>query len=841
MVWCRTWLAAAWLVMLAIVRADEPALLDIHFEESHAGTFHHLAGTLPLDEPHKLVLVDAHSDASALADSDRIRTALRGVPDEDARARLLARWRKDGAVQCFDWIEPLMPAPFAEVVWVAAPKLNRLEIGRRQTLARENLDGLSEAFPRECGELGTRYRATDWAGFERESAKWPREARVVASLDLDYFADVPDGRLDAEFTKVFTGLLRVPGLRALTFSLSSPWLRGEAQAERLTVLALDAATSVANARVTFAPFADAGPDRSRRAQELQKAGKPVPRLDLPRAGPALRTLLLARRNRFGDDPRLAALLDEWAAEPFIPRAIVADEIAEPDGWHRLRADAAQMLRVEHADGARVRWFALVPEHASTNVAGLALGFADDAPRFLRRVPRALGEGPELPTRALHAILEPTTHAGTAFVFATAERDGEQWRSNDIALTFRSGTGFRGALSEQFARPYAFGCGLVPGGPDALAAADCANFLTAALRREGWRLPWGDPKQFASHCEEIASWKRGDALPAIAARDVEAGAFVHFGSHVADVWEDRPPLGQLDPGDLVVHHLEGVPEIVPLGVLLKKHERFRLLRLRAEPDTLRLVFGGDVMLGRGVATAIDRGVDPLAGIAPTFHTADFALVNLECVASPLGEPAPRRTFHFRAHERAPELLAAAGVGLVSLANNHARDFGDAAFADAARRLAAAKIRSADGSPRAVILEKGVHRLAVFACEEHADAPLLAAIRESARTAVVIVLAHWGTEHTATPDDAQQTLAGQLAGAGARLIIGSGPHTRQPLVFQNGALVAWSLGNLVFDGPGPDAEWSRGALLEVTLGRDERIVRARELPVLISKDGSASLAP
>ena len=837
----RTWLAVAFLALLAAVRADGPALLDIHFVESHAGTFHHLAATLPLDEAHTLVLVDAHSDASALAGSDRIRTALRKVPDEAARAGVLARWRKDGAVQCFDWIEPLMPAPFANVVWVAAPRLNPLEIARRQTLARENLDGLMEAFPRECGELGARYRTTDWDGFERESAKWSRDARVVASLDLDYFADVPDARLDAEFARVFTALLHLPGLRALTFSLSSPWLRDAAQAERLTALALDAATSVANARVSFAPFADTGPDRSRRAQELRKAGKPVPRLDLGRAGAPLRTLLLARRRRLGDDARLGALLDEWASDPFIPHATVEGEIAGPDGWHRLRADAAHTLRIERADGARVRWFALVPEHASTNVAGLALGFADDAPRFLRRVPRALGEGPELPVRALHAVLESTTHAGTAFVFATAERDGEQWRSNEIALTFRTGTGLRAALSEQFARPYAFGCGLVPGGPDALAAADCANFLIAALRRDGWLLPWGDPKQFAARCEEIVSWKRGDAPPAITAADVEAGAFVHFGSHVAAVWEDRPPLGQLDPGDLVAHHLEGVPEIVPLGTLLEKNARFRLLRARAEPGTLRLVFGGDVMLGRGVAESIGRGGDPLAGLAPTLRAADFSLVNLECVASPLGAPAPRRTFHFRAHERAPELLAAAGVALVSLANNHARDFGDAAFADAARRLDAVGIRCADGSPRAVILEKGAHRLAVFACEDRVDAPLLAAIRGSARDAVVVVLAHWGTEHTAVPDEAQRALAAQLAEAGARIIVGSGPHTRQPLVFHGGGLVAWSLGNLVFDGPGPDAEWSRGTLLEVTLASDGRIIRARELPVRISKDGSASLAP
>jgi poly-gamma-glutamate capsule biosynthesis protein CapA/YwtB (metallophosphatase superfamily) len=827
------------LLLALIARADGPGLLDIYFEESHAGTFYHLAETLPLDEPHTLVLVDAHSDASAVADSDRIREALRKVPAAAARQELLARWRKAGTVQCYDWIEPLMPAPFEKVVWVAAPKLNRIQIGRNQVLARENLDGLQEAFPRACGEIGERYRVTDWDAFTDEAAKWARDQRVVVSLDLDYFAAVPDARLAAEFERVFAGLLKVPGLRVLTFSLSSPWLRDAAQRERLAALALDASTSVANARVHFAPFAETGEDRSRKAKELRQKGVPVPRLDWKKAGAGMRALLLARRARLTPDEKLSALLDEWANDPFLPHASIAGEIPSPDGWHRLRAERDYRLRAESTEGARVRWFALVPECPSTNVAGLALGFAENAPRWLRRVPRLIGEGAELSAAKLHGVLEATTHAGTALVFATVEREGEEVRTNELALTFRAGSGFRGALSEHFARPYAFGCGLVGGGPDALVATDCANFMTAALRREGWRLPWGNPKQFAEHCEELATWKRGEPEPALDAKDVEGGAFVHFGTHVAAVWEDRPPLGRLDENDRVAHHLEGLPEIAPLGSLLRTRERFRLMRLKPGPDAVRLVFGGDVMLGRKVAEAIDRKAEPLAGIAATLSGADFAMVNLECVASPLGEPAPGHRYYFRAHERTPALLAAAGVDVVSLANNHSRDFGQAAFADAARRLREAHVQAANGSLTPIRLEARGQHFAIFACEDAASEALLAAVREAAKSATVIVLSHWGTEHAAQPDETQRTIAAQLIEAGARILVGSGPHTRQPLVFQNGALVAWSLGNLVFDGPGPDAAWSRGALLEVTLARDGRIIRARELPVRIGEDGTAVL--
>jgi hypothetical protein len=831
------------LALVLAARAEPPPGLDVYFEESHAGSFYHLAATLPLDEPHTLVLIDAHSDSNGIPDSDRMRAAIRRVPDAAARADVLARWRREGAVQCYDWIEPLMPAPFSEVVWIAAPQLSRLEIGRRQTLARELLDGHTEAFPRESGALAEKFRATDWAAFEREMARWPKERHVVVSLDLDYFAATPDERLAAEFERVFAGILRVPGLCALTISRSTPFLRDAVQADRLTVLALDAATSIANARVTFAPFAETGPDRSLRARELAAQGRPLPRMDLRAAPPELRTLLLTRTGpglarvemRGDTGPLLAA----WRADPFLPAASVAGEVAEPDGWHRLRADGGHRLRVAHADGGKVRWFALVPTVPSTNVAGLALGFADDAPRWLRRVPQPIGEGAELSLVALAPLLEPTTRAGSALVFAEVGRDGERWRTNILRLELLAGGGFRSALSGQFARPYAFGCGLLAAdGPDALVAADCANFLIAALRRDGWRLPWGNPKQLAAHLEEAGACRdfaRDRPLP-LRAEDVAAGLFIHLGSHVAAVWEDRAPLGRLDPGDLVAHHLEGLPEIVPLARLMRGRAGFRLMRLPPPPAAARLVIGGDVMLGRGVAERIEKGGDPFAGIAPLLRGAELALVNLECVASPLGQPVPGQPFHFRAHPRAPELLAAAGVDVVSLANNHAGDFGPDAARDAAERLRAAGLRGAGGEP--VRVEIHGRRFVIFACASTADEPLLAQIR-AAGDATVIVLPHWGTEHDPAPDDEQHALAARLVAAGADIIAGSGPHTRQPLVFENGALVSYSLGNLIFDGPGPDLGWSRGALLEVTVASDGRIIRARELPVAIAPDGTPRL--
>lgn len=109
-----------------------------------------------------------------------------------------------------------------------------------------------------------------------------------------------------------------------------------------------------------------------------------------------------------------------------------------------------------------------------------------------------------------------------------------------------------------------------------------------------------------------------------------------------------------------------------------------------------------------------------------------------------------------------------------------------------------------------------------------------------TDLVIVLPHWGREHAPLPSDEQRALASSWLKAGADLVVGSGPHVVQPLEHGLLGTVAWSLGNLVFDGPGPSLEWQRGALLEVTWDADTlRMVRARLIPTECADDGVVKL--
>ena len=98
--------------------------------DNHAETAGWITRNFDLDDSHTLVLVDAHSDASAVERSEELREELRRVPSEKERAVRIENWRKSGRLQAFNWIEPLMPRPLDHVLWLAAPELDDSATGR---------------------------------------------------------------------------------------------------------------------------------------------------------------------------------------------------------------------------------------------------------------------------------------------------------------------------------------------------------------------------------------------------------------------------------------------------------------------------------------------------------------------------------------------------------------------------------------------------------------------------------------------------------------------------------------------------------------------------------------
>src|SRR5919202_843510 len=107
-------------------------------------------------------------------------------------------------------------------------------------------------------------------------------------------------------------------------------------------------------------------------------------------------------------------------------------------------------------------------------------------------------------------------------------------------------------------------------------------------------------------------------------------------------------------------------------------------------TATVALAGDTMLGRGVADALirDRAAPLVAPeVVDQLASADAVVLNLECCISDRGTPFPdpRKPFFFRAPPVAAERLAELGVDAVTLANNHALDYGPQALLDTRRHL------------------------------------------------------------------------------------------------------------------------------------------------------------
>ena len=259
-----------------------------------------------------------------------------------------------------------------------------------------------------------------------------------------------------------------------------------------------------------------------------------------------------------------------------------------------------------------------------------------------------------------------------------------------------------------------------------------------------------------------------------------------------------------------------------------------------------------MLGRSCAAKIENGVDPFAGIAAELRSASFATANLECTISTLGESAKR--YAFRAPARSAQLLRRAGFHAMGLANNHALDFGYAALQDCAARLVQEEIEPVgvgkpgsnactpsffsmlDGKKIALLAISDVGAAAGSQIAAASDRARLSDAIASARLRanLVVCLVHWGIENTENVTDEQRELARWLVDHGVGLVVGSHPHCVQPIDFYHGCPIAYSLGNLVFDGAPSIKSWNRGALLEIGLDENAKASLARLVPIVL-KDG------
>jgi Bacterial capsule synthesis protein PGA_cap len=847
---------------LLIAASAAAKVLPIYIEDNHAGTFYWLAQNLDLDKPCTLILFDAHSDASGIFDSDKIRDALRNVASPQDRQALLDRWRHTGGVQCFNWIEPLMPAPIARVIWVPLEKLSAPEIGKRTQAATALLDGHIEAAPRKSGSLRESYVVSDFDGLQKHLN--PNQPLVV-TIDLDYFAGLSAAEQATGFERIWNFVIEQQNLRGITFAISRPYLRDEDEAYRLLKLAVSAALSLPTAQIEFEPFLTVANDHSNLAKKLMVKGEKVPVLDLTQAPQDVRARILSERQRIlvrHDTARWQQLLRTWNDEAPRSHLQIKDHQVSTDNVWRIPADEPAEIELVTepwtAKPEKIEWFALTPRYLRCNVSDLSLdqvGFVANAapcPAW-NEIPLAHHDS-VLPITKIDNLFDRQLHCGSLRLRARAVVAGKIRETPVLELRRVTGSGFRAAVTEQFGLPYLFGSGELSEnsntGPETNLGADCANFVVYALRRQGQRVPWCDPKRLRDHLDLVAR-SAAPGRAKISAVDLNRGTIIHLGTHVAAVMEDLQPVGILDENDLVAHQLGGTPEMLTLGQLLQDRRKncFDLYRVPPETPEATLLFGGDVMLGRSCAAKIENGTDPFAGIATLLRGAAIAAANLECTISNLGDSA--RRYAFRAPESSAQLLHDAGFRAMGLANNHALDFGAAALDDCANRLFREQIQAVgigksgsnawspsffsvpDGKKLALLAITDVGPDAGPQIAVASNRPGLNAAIADARSHAnfVVCLVHWGVENSENITDEQRELARWLIDHGVDLVVGSHPHCVQSLDFYHGCPIAYSLGNLVFDGAPTVKSWNRGALLQIGLDENAQASSACLIPIVL----------
>lgn len=282
----------------------------------------------------------------------------------------------------------------------------------------------------------------------------------------------------------------------------------------------------------------------------------------------------------------------------------------------------------------------------------------------------------------------------------------------------------------------------------------------------------------------------------------------------------------------------------------------------EKETVTFTFAGDVLLDdeyaimstyRANGSVLENCIDPK--LLEIMRGADVFMVNNEFTYTNRGTPLNNKTFTFRANPDNVSIMQDMGVDIVSLANNHASDYGEVSLLDTLDTLEGADIpyvgagRNLEEASKVVYFQNGdikigivsateVERLAspdtkgatentpgTFRCFQNDD--LEAVIKEAKQNCdFLIVYVHWGTESTDQIDWSQPGQAEDFVAAGADVIIGAHPHVLQEIAYVNGVPVFYSLGNYWFNSKNLDS-----CLVTLEIGKDG-LVSMRFIPCITS---------
>lgn len=270
------------------------------------------------------------------------------------------------------------------------------------------------------------------------------------------------------------------------------------------------------------------------------------------------------------------------------------------------------------------------------------------------------------------------------------------------------------------------------------------------------------------------------------------------------------------------------------------------------DTITIAAVGDIMLGhRAEPYLLKEGPGyPFVNVLPVLRQAQLVVGNLESPISKRGTAVENKKFTLRVGPVAVESLKAAGIGVVTLANNHILDFGPQALQDTLALLGENGIlfsgagMDLDDARAPALLRIGGRTLAflsyslTFPLEFYASAGRPGTApgykeyvkrdieRVRSQADLVIVSFHWGAELMTTAKDYQKALGRKAIDWGADLVLGHHPHILQELEVYRGRLIAYSLGNFVF---GSESDKTNTSIILLCTFKGKDLARVEAVPL------------
>jgi poly-gamma-glutamate synthesis protein (capsule biosynthesis protein) len=270
------------------------------------------------------------------------------------------------------------------------------------------------------------------------------------------------------------------------------------------------------------------------------------------------------------------------------------------------------------------------------------------------------------------------------------------------------------------------------------------------------------------------------------------------------------------------------------------------------DTITIAAVGDIMLGHRAEPYLlkDGPGYPFVNVLPVLREAQLVVGNLESPISKRGTAVENKQFTLRVGPVAVEALKAAGIGVVTLANNHILDFGPQALQDTLAVLGENGIlfsgagMDLDDARAPALIKSGDRTLAflsyslTFPLEFYASAGRPGTApgykeyvkrdieRVRSQADLVIVSFHWGAELMSTAKDYQKDLGRKAIDWGADLVLGHHPHILQELEVYRGRLIAYSLGNFVF---GSESDKTNSSIILLCTFKGKSLARIEVVPL------------